>query len=76
MRLIGFLIFLLGVYLIIAEQVFMGVLAIIVSILIFPNRKRASRGYHSFDNDYHSDSSYSSDGDSGGRDSGGGGGGD
>jgi uncharacterized membrane protein YgcG len=71
--LVGFLIFAFGVYLIFAEQVFFGVLSIILAFLIFPNRSN-SRGHHySNDNDYSNDHAYSSDSDSGGGDSGGGG---
>jgi hypothetical protein len=74
LRLVGFLVFVLGVYLIFAEQVFFGVLSIILAFLIFPNRSSSSGRHYSYDNDYSSDHSYSSDSDSGGGDSGGGGG--
>lgn len=70
LRLVGLLIFLLGVYCIVTGQVFLGVVAIILSILIIPNRKGSSSSYHHFDND-HSDRSYSFESDSGGGDSGG-----
>jgi uncharacterized membrane protein YgcG len=72
--LIGFLIFIFGVYLIFADQVFFGVISIILAFLIFPNRSNSGGSYHSHDNDYSSDHAFSTDSDSGGGDSGGGGG--
>ena len=72
LRLIGFLIFIFGVYLIFAEQVFFGVLSIILAFLIFPNRSNSKGRHYHYDNDYSSDHSYSSDSDSGGGESGGG----
>lgn len=72
LRLVGFLIFILGVYLIFAEQIFFGVLSIILAFLIFPNRSNSSSHRYSYDNDYSNDHAYSSDSDSGGGDSGGG----
>ncbi|MFP7297205.1 hypothetical protein [Neobacillus niacini] len=71
---VGFLIFILGVYLIFTEQVFFGVLSIILAFLIFPNRSNSKSHHYDYDNNYSSDHSYSSDSDSGGADSGGGGG--
>ncbi|WP_169803648.1 hypothetical protein [Neobacillus niacini] len=68
----GFLIFIFGVYLIFAEQIFFGVLSIILAFLIFPNRK--SSGTHHSNYDYNNSSNdhvYSSDSDSSGGDSGG-----
>lgn len=74
LRLVGFLIFIFGVFLIFADQVFFGVLSIILAFLIFPNRSNSkSHHYHPYDNDYSNDHAYSSDSDSGGGDSGGGG---
>lgn len=77
LRLVGFLIFIFGVFLIFTDQVFFGVLSIILAFLVFPNRSNSkSHNYHHYDNDYSNDHAYSSDSDSGGGDSGGGGGGD
>ncbi|MGX6446124.1 hypothetical protein ACWM35_23210 [Neobacillus sp. K501] len=73
LRLVGLLILLLGVYCIVTGQVFLGVIAIIISLLIFPNREGSSSGYHHFEHE-HRDHSYSFENDSGGGDSGGGGG--
>jgi hypothetical protein len=72
LRLVGLLIFLLGVYFIVTGQVFLGVIAIIISILVFPNLEGVGNSYHDFDND-HGDRSYSFESDSRGGDSGGGG---
>jgi hypothetical protein len=74
--LVGFLIFIVGVFLIFAEQVFFGVLSIILAFLIFPNRSTSKNSHYHYDNDYSNDHAYSSDSDSGGSDSGGGGSGD
>jgi uncharacterized membrane protein YgcG len=74
--LVGFLIFIFGVYLIFAEQIFFGVLSIILAFLIFPNRSGSKSRHYNYDNDYSNDHAYSSDSDSGGGDSGGGGGSD
>jgi hypothetical protein len=71
--LVGFLIFIFGVYLIFADQVFFGVLSIIVAFLVFPNRSNSKNRHYHYDNDYSNDHAYSSDSDSGGGDSGGGG---
>ncbi|WP_310197072.1 hypothetical protein [Neobacillus niacini] len=76
LRLVGFLIFIFGVYLIFAEQIFFGVLSIILAFLIFPNRSGIKSHHYNYDNDYSNDYTYSSDSDSGGGDSGGGGGSD
>jgi hypothetical protein len=76
LRLVGFLIFIFGVYLIFADQVFFGVLSIIVAFLVFPNRSNSKNRHYHYDNDYSNDHAYSSDSDSGGGDSGSGGGGD
>ena len=70
---VGFLIFIVGVFLIFAEQVFFGVLWIILAFLIFPNRSTSKSSHYHYDNDYSNDHAYSSDSDSGGGDSGGGG---
>jgi hypothetical protein len=70
--LVGFLIFVFGIYLIFAEQVFFGVLSIILAILIFPNRSNGRGHHYIYDNDYSNDHAYSSDSDSGSGDSGGG----
>jgi hypothetical protein len=66
------------VYLIFAEQVFFGVLSIILAFLIFPNRSNInSKSHHyNYDNNYSSDHAYSADSDSSGGDSGGSGGND
>jgi uncharacterized membrane protein len=70
-RLIGFLILIYGIYLIFNAQVFLGVVAIIIAFLIFPNRRSTN---HHHDHDYTSnDSSYSSSSDAAGGDSGEGG---
>ncbi|MEH7013362.1 hypothetical protein V7087_21555 [Neobacillus niacini] len=71
---VGFLIFIFGVYLIFAEQIFFGVLSIILAFLIFPNRSNSGRHHFNYDNTYSNDHVYSSDSDSGSGDSGGGGG--
>jgi hypothetical protein len=73
LRLVGFLIFAFGVFLIFADQVFFGVLSIILAFLIFPNRSNSKSRHYNYDNDYSNDHAYSSDSDSGGGDSGGGG---
>jgi hypothetical protein len=66
LRLVGFLIFIFGVFLIFADQVFFGVLSIILAFLIFPNRSNSKSSHYHYDNDYNNDHSYSSDSDSGG----------
>ena len=76
LRLVGFLFFIFGVYLIFAEQIFFGVLSIILAFLIFPNRSGSKSSHYNYDNDYSNDHVYSSDSDAGGGDSGGGGGSD
>ncbi|WP_419955612.1 hypothetical protein ACN6MT_09000 [Neobacillus niacini] len=68
----GFLIFIFGVYLIFAEQIFFGVLSIILAFLIFPNRRNSGSDHYHYDhNNSSGDHAYSSDSDSGGGDSGG-----
>jgi hypothetical protein len=59
------------VYLIFAEQVFFGVLSIILAFLIFPNRSNIKSHHYNDDNNYSSDHAYSADSDSSGGESGG-----
>ena len=70
LRIIGFLIILLGIYLIFTEEIFFGTIAIIIAFLIFPNRKTDNSSDYNDDHDY--STNYSTDHDSGGSDTGGG----
>jgi hypothetical protein len=54
------------VYLNFTAEVFFGFLAIIIALLIFPNRKQSSQDSYVHDYEYDHGTSYSSDSDNGG----------
>jgi hypothetical protein len=54
------------VYFIFTAEVFFGFLAIIIALLIFPNRKQSSQDNYVYEREYDHGTSYSSDSDNGG----------
>lgn len=73
-RLIGFLVFLFGVYLFYISYSFYGTIAVILGVIIFPSsKKRFSGSSHGFDDRYDYNDHYSDGGSYGDSDSGGGG---